>query len=89
MIWEAQGVGFGKWTREAGAILNEIKPKWGPSTCPARPRGLGAFSAGMGWPHETERQLCYVACTRARDRLLVSGIAPGSEFVSDLRDSWG
>jgi hypothetical protein len=34
--------------------------------------------------YETERHLLYVACTRARDRLLVSGIAPGSEFLDDL-----
>lgn len=34
---------------------------------------------------ETERQLFYVACTRARDHLMVSGIEPGSEFVKDLR----
>ena len=34
---------------------------------------------------ETERQLFYVACTRARDRLLVSGIKPGSEFIGDLK----
>lgn len=33
---------------------------------------------------ETERHLLYVACTRARDRLLVSGAAPGSEFLGDL-----
>jgi superfamily I DNA/RNA helicase len=35
--------------------------------------------------YETERQLLYVACTRARDRLLVSGVRPGSEFLADLR----
>ncbi len=35
--------------------------------------------------YETERQLFYVACTRARDGLLVSGAKPVSEFVSDLR----
>ena len=35
--------------------------------------------------YNTERQLLYVACTRARDHLLVTGIAPGSEFLSDLR----
>ncbi len=29
---------------------------------------------------DTERHLFYVACTRARDRLLVSGAEPGSEF---------
>ena len=34
--------------------------------------------------YETERQLFYVACTRARDRLFISGIAPGSEFLGDL-----
>ncbi|MBB4201035.1 DNA helicase [Rhodoblastus sphagnicola] len=35
--------------------------------------------------YETERQLLYVACTRARDRLLVTGVAPGSEFLADLK----
>jgi superfamily I DNA/RNA helicase len=35
--------------------------------------------------YETERQLFYVACTRARDRLLVSGVKPGSEFLGDLK----
>ncbi|MFC3174996.1 3'-5' exonuclease [Novosphingobium bradum] len=34
--------------------------------------------------YETERHLLYVACTRARDRLLVSGVGPGSEFLEDL-----
>jgi superfamily I DNA/RNA helicase len=33
----------------------------------------------------TERQLLYVAATRARDHLFVSGVAPGSEFLEDLR----
>lgn len=35
--------------------------------------------------YETERHLLYVAFTRARDRLLVTGIAPGSEFLDDVR----
>jgi hypothetical protein len=34
--------------------------------------------------YETERHLLYVACTRARDHLLVSGVAPASEFLDDL-----
>jgi len=34
--------------------------------------------------YDTERQLLYVACTRARDSLLVTGIAPASEFLDDL-----
>src|SRR5262245_36968203 len=32
----------------------------------------------------TERQLLYVACTRARDRLYLTGVKPGSEFLGDL-----
>ena len=32
----------------------------------------------------TERHLLYVACTRARDHLLVTGVEPGSEFLDDL-----
>ncbi|MER8911439.1 UvrD-helicase domain-containing protein [Mesorhizobium sp. M0854] len=32
----------------------------------------------------TERQLLYVAATRARDRLFVSSVKPGSEFLEDL-----
>ena len=35
--------------------------------------------------YNTERHLLYVACTRARDHLLVTGVAPGSEFLDDLR----
>ncbi|WP_245498882.1 3'-5' exonuclease [Rhizobium ruizarguesonis] len=32
----------------------------------------------------TERQLLYVAATRARDHLFVSAVSPGSEFLEDL-----
>jgi len=35
--------------------------------------------------YNTERHLLYVACTRARDHLLVTGVAPGSEFLADFR----
>ena len=34
--------------------------------------------------YDTERHLLYVACTRARDRLMVSSVSPASEFVDDL-----
>jgi superfamily I DNA/RNA helicase len=34
--------------------------------------------------YETERHLLYVACTRARDHLLVSGADPVSEFLDDF-----
>jgi hypothetical protein len=33
--------------------------------------------------YDTERQLLYVACTRARDFLSVSALAPPSEFLDD------
>ena len=35
--------------------------------------------------YDTERQLLYVACTRARDFLLVTAVKPESEFLDDLR----
>ncbi len=34
--------------------------------------------------YNTERHLLYVACTRARDQLLVTGVDPVSEFIDDL-----
>lgn len=34
--------------------------------------------------YDTERHLFYVACTRARDRLLITGVSPVSEFLHDL-----
>ena len=35
--------------------------------------------------YNTERHLLYVACTRARDHLLVTSVDPGSEFLDDMR----
>lgn len=34
--------------------------------------------------YDTERHLLYVACTRARDHLLVTSAGPASEFLDDL-----
>ena len=45
---------------------------------------LGQLGADLDDVWETERQLLYVACTRARDHLLVTGVTPGSEFLEDL-----
>ena len=44
-----------------------------------------ADTADLEDVYNTERHLLYVACTRARDHLLVTGVAPGSEFLDDLR----
>jgi hypothetical protein len=35
--------------------------------------------------YDTERHLLYVACTRARDHLLVTAVEPASEYLDDLR----
>ena len=35
--------------------------------------------------YDTERHLLYVACTRARDHLLVTSVEPASEFLDDLQ----
>jgi superfamily I DNA/RNA helicase len=43
-----------------------------------------ADDADLGEVYNTERHLLYVACTRARDHLMVTGVAPGSEFLDDL-----
>jgi hypothetical protein len=43
-----------------------------------------ADEAELDMVHETERHLFYVAGTRARDRLLVTGIDPASEFFEDI-----
>lgn len=51
---------------------------------PVRLASIGDISE-LETAFETERHLLYVACTRARDRLLVSGVEPGSEFLDDLR----
>lgn len=45
-----------------------------------------ADEADLQDAYDTERHLLYVACTRARDRLLVTGVAPASEFLEDLWD---
>jgi superfamily I DNA/RNA helicase len=34
--------------------------------------------------YNTERHLLYVACKRARDGLLITGLDPESEFLEDL-----
>jgi len=44
-----------------------------------------ADEADLEEVYNTERHLLYVACTRARDRLLISGVEPASEFLEDLR----
>lgn len=44
-----------------------------------------ADEADLEEVYNTERHLLYVACTRARDHLLVTSVEPASEFLDDLR----
>lgn len=34
--------------------------------------------------YETERRLLYVACTRAREHLLLTDVTPASEYLADF-----
>ncbi len=43
-----------------------------------------ADDADLEEVYDTERHLLYVACTRARDQLLVTGVDPASEFLGDF-----
>jgi len=43
-----------------------------------------ADNADLEEVYETERHLLYVACTRARDHLLLTSVDPASEFLDDL-----
>ena len=43
-----------------------------------------ADDADLQEVYNTERHLLYVACTRARDRLLITAVVPASEFLDDL-----
>lgn len=43
-----------------------------------------ADDADLEEAYNTERHLLYVACTRARDHLIVTGVSPESEFLADL-----
>jgi superfamily I DNA/RNA helicase len=37
--------------------------------------------------YDTEPHLLHVACTRARDHLLVTGVSPASEFLDDFTEA--
>ncbi len=43
-----------------------------------------ADDADLEQVYDTERHLLYVACTRARDHLMVTAVEPSSEFLEDI-----
>jgi plasmid maintenance system killer protein len=46
-----------------------------------------ADEAELDEVYETERRLLYVACTRAREHLLLTGVIPASEYLADFAAS--
>ena len=62
-------------------VLQGVVPRWQRGLLPQSRTGDGADLEEV---YNTERHLLYVACTRARDHLLVTGVAPASEFLEDL-----
>jgi superfamily I DNA/RNA helicase len=58
------------------ACDNEMLPSWRASNRWGRRGDLQEV-------YDTERGLLYVACTRARDHLLVTGVDPSSDFLDD------
>jgi superfamily I DNA/RNA helicase len=51
---------------------------------PLRSRMEDAEQGELEEVYDTERHLLYVACTRARDELLVTAVGAGSEFLADM-----
>ncbi len=43
-----------------------------------------ADEAELDEVYDTERHLFYVACTRAREHLLITRVSPGSEYIQDM-----
>ena len=58
----------------------------GLTTCRTESKRVGD-DADLQEVYGTERHLLYVACTRARDHLLVTAVEPASEFLDDLREN--
>ena len=52
---------------------------------PSCPKVRDTDDADLEEVYDTERHRLYVACTRARDRLLVTSGDKASEFLDDLR----
>src|SRR3546814_9215299 len=72
---EAKGLEF----RAVGvmALAEDVLP------APERLAGIGDV-ADLEPMQDTDRHLLYVAATRARARLLLTGVAPGSDFLDAL-----
>jgi ATP-dependent exoDNAse (exonuclease V) beta subunit len=70
------------WPRISSRRCHGLRRRGYPAT---RAHRNVAEDADLEGVYNTERHLLYVACTRARDHLLVTGIDPASEFLDELK----
>ncbi len=85
--WELDGDGRPTDTAKGAEFRAVAVPRLGHDIIPDEGRLLAARDeAQLDEIMTTERHLLYVAATRARDFLWMSGVAPVSEFLSDLAD---
>lgn len=83
---QAQHLGAG---RSAAFFLeewDEAADAWGVSDAGSY-SAVPASAARRAWARSSARP--HVAATRADDRLMLSGISPGSEFLDDIRMTVG
>ena len=80
------------WLGEDGLTINEMVEFVAVVVMACDDEAIPLQSRVENWVEEselekvyiTERHLLYVACTRARDHLFVTGIIPDSEFLEDV-----
>ena len=85
--------GGGRWDHDRdpcasrGVRVQGGRRRWPATTTCCRCRRIETASdeAELEEVYDTERHLLYVACTRARDQVLVTGVEPASEFLEDMR----
>jgi superfamily I DNA/RNA helicase len=70
----------------AGYVPTDARQPWLATmkSCHSKSASIGD-DADLEEVYDTERQLLYVACTRARDNLLVTSVEPSSEFLDDFK----
>jgi hypothetical protein len=75
-----------RWLEMGGIAVKVINHFGDDGVLPLQSR-LEAFAdeTELDDVYETKRQLFYVACTRARDCLLISAVPPASEFIQDIQ----
>ena len=78
---------FSRWEGDKAALSRgDIRVSISDEDIPLQSRiETAAEDSDLEEIYNTERHLLYVACTRARDHLLVTSVHPASEFLEDMR----